>query len=279
MIKKSLLKILTAVLFVLILSGTQVFASITTVSNNFMNYVQPTDNVIKGKNTSFTFFMPESWRSNVNAYMQSGEVGDNFLEKISFYYSPDGSGNVVNKSNESLFLTLTVYASGQSIQSTSENVIFTQDGYTFTSLVSSQNNYKETTTRTAFSKLITNSKSSDYLKKYINFNNSPSPATTSTVYFKNVTETATSFIDSNGIVFIPLRDFADAMNYNVTWYSSIKGCRITKNGVSDIVYQKSDNSTYQTKTINNRIYVTTNYLRDKWGVTVYIDTKSNVFIS
>ncbi len=279
MIKRSLVRILAIVVFVITLSSVQTFAGITNVSNNFKNYVQPADNVVKSAKSSYAFFMPESWISNVNAYLQTGQVGDSFLEKVSFYYSPEGSGNVLNKSNESLFLTITVYAEGQVVQSTSEKVIFTQNGYTFTSLVISQNNYKETNSRNAFSKLVANSKSNDFLKKYINFNDAQSQSTTSTVYFKNVSQTSTSYIDNNGVIFIPLRDFANAMNYNITWYQSIKGCRITKNNVSDIVYQKSDGSAYQTKTINNRLYVTTNYLRDKWGITVYIDSKSNVFIS
>ncbi len=277
--KRKLSRFLTMLLFIVIVSSTQVFASITNVSNNFKNYVEPVDNVVKGSAINYTFFMPESWRSSVNVYRQSGQTGDNYIEKLSFYYSPNGSGNVVNKSNESLFLTLTAYASGQRVQSTSETVLFTQNGYTFTSLVTPTNNYKETTTRNAFGKLVTNSKSKDFLKKYISYNNTEKQSTTSTVYYKNGRETSTSYIDSNGVVFIPLRDFADAMNYNITWYESIKGCRITKNGVSDIVYQKSDGSAYQTKMVNNKMYVTTNYLRDKWGVTVYIDGKSNVFIS
>ncbi len=279
MIKRSSLRFFTMVLFLVAISTTQVFASITHVSNNFKNYVEPVDNAVKGSALNYTFFMPESWQSSVNVYRQSGEAGDNYIEKMSFYYSPNGSGNVVNKSNESLFLTLTVYATGQSVKSTSETVLFTQNGYTFTSLVTSTNNYKETTTRTAFNKLVTNSKSKDYLKKYINYNNTQSQSTTSTVYYKNTGKTSTSYIDSNGVVYIPLRDFANAMNYSITWYDSINGCRITKNGVSDIVYQDSGSSAYQTKMVNNRMYVTTNYLRDKWGVTIYIDGKSNVFIS
>ncbi len=279
MIKRNSLRFFTMVLFLVIISSTQVFASITHVSNNFKNYVEPVDNAVKGSALNYTFFMPESWQSSVNVYRQSGEAGDNYIEKMSFYYSPNGSGNVVNKSNESLFLTLTVYATGQSVKSTSETVLFTQNGYTFTSLVTSTNNYKETTTRTAFNKLVTNSKSKDFLKKYINYNNTQSQSTTSTVYYKNTSKTSTSYIDNNGVVYIPLRDFANAMNYSITWYDSIRGCRITKNGVSDIVYQESASSAYQTKMVNNRMYVTTNYLRDKWGVTVYIDGKSNVFIS
>ncbi len=279
MIKRSVLKIVCMLTLAIILTSTQVFARITNVSNNFKTYVQPTDNVVKGESMNYTFFMPESWRNKVNVYRQSGEVGDNYLEKISFYYSPNGTGNVVNKNNESLFLTITVYATGQNARSSSENEIFVQNGYTFTALVTSQNNYKDTTVRSQFDQLVTNSSSVDYLKKYINFNNIQSQSTSSIVYYKNANKNSTSYIDDNGVVYVPLRDFADAMGFNITWYDAIKGCKVTKNGVSDIVYQKSDNSVYQTKSINNRLYVTINYLRDKWDMTIYIDNKSNVFIS
>lgn len=279
MIRRNLFKLPIIIFLALSINSTQVLASITNVSNNFKNYVEPVDNVVKGESVKYTFFMPEAWRNKVNAYRQSGQAGDNYLEKVSFYYSPSGSGNVVNKSNESLFLTITVYASGQKIQSSAEKVIFTQNDYTFTSRVSAKNDYKEVSTRNEFNKIITNAKDTEFLKKYLVYNNTNSSVTSSKVYYKNSTTTSNSYIDSNGVVYIPLRDFSNAMNYKIVWYESIKGVKMTKNGVSDIIYQNSKNSAYQTKMINNKMYISTNYLRDKWNVSVYIDNKSNVYIS
>ncbi len=279
MIRKILIKFVVVLMLVVTLFSTQAFATITNVSNNFINYVEPINDTIKGESSNFTVFIPESWRNSVNVYRQTGEVGDSYLEKLSFYYAPNGSGDTVNKSNDSLFLTITVYAKGQKINSNSENVIFKQDGYTFTSLVNSQNDYKGTTTRNEFNNLVENSKSKEFLKKYIYFNNTLNLSTTSRIYYKNSNNLSASYIDSDGVIYIPLREFAKTLDYSIRWYQTIKGCKITKNGKSDIVYQFSGSSAYQTKMINSRIYVTTNYLRDKWGLNIFVDKKNNVYIS
>lgn len=278
MIKRSLVKFLTLLILALTMCSTQVFAGITNVQNNSKNYVQPKENAIQGESANFTFVMPVAWRDKVNVYRQAGEVGDSFLEKLSFYYSPNKSSTSLNRSTESLFLTITLYASGQKIQSSSETVLFTEKGYTFTSLVNTQNNYKDVATKNEFNKIVVNCKDKDYLKKYIYFNDSRVVSSASSIYYRNTNNTGKSYIDSNGIIYVPLREFADNMNYSVTWYSSINGCRVTKNGISDIVYAKS-NSAYVTKSINGRLYVSTKYLQDKWNVNIYIDSKANVYIS
>ncbi len=281
MIKNMFLKVITLVFSLILVLNVQVFAATDSVSNNFKNQVQPTNNVIKGINIGYSFFMPESWRSNVNVYMQAGESGDKYLEKMSFYYSPNSNGNVVNRTNESLFLTITVYAASQKNINSKETNIFTQGNYRFTSLVNSTNNYKDTTTRNAFSKLVKNSSSKEFLEKYLTTtsSNNKNASATSRVEYKNNNITSTAYIDNSGVVYIPLRDFAKAMGYSITWYESVKAVRITKGGVSDVIYHDADNGAYQTKMINNRIYVTTKYLADKWNVGVLIDNKNNVYIS
>ncbi len=281
MIKNKLLKTIGLVFTLILVLNVQVFASTDNVSNNFKNQVQPVNNIVKGINNGYSFFMPESWRSNVNVYMQVGQSGDKYLEKISFYYSPNSNGNVVNRTNESLFLTITVYEKSQKNINSKETNLFTQGNYRFTSLVNKTNNYKDATTRDAFDKLVKNASNKEFLEKYLTTTNAnnKNASGTSTVEYKNNNFKSTAYIDNSGVIYIPLRDFAKAMGYNITWYESMKAVRITKNGVSDVIYHNADNGAYQTKMINNRIYVTTKYLADKWNVGVLIDNKNNVYIS
>ncbi len=283
MIKSKFLKAIALVLtLVLVLAvNVQVFGATDSVSNNFKNQVSPSNNVVKGIDIGYSFFMPENWRNNVNVYMQAGQIGDKYLEKMSFYYSPNGNGKAVNRTNESLFLTITVYATSQKNLNNKEVTILTQDGFRFTSLVNSQNNYKDATTRNEFSKLVANANSKVFLGKYLTTTSSINKNTSSTskIEFKNSNNESTAYIDNTGVVYIPLRDFADAMGYQVSWYSSAKAVRITKGSVSDVIYHNADNGAYQTKAINNKIYVTTKYLSEKWKVNILIDNKNNVYIS
>ncbi len=281
MIKNKFLKVVALVFTLVFVFNIQVFGATDSVSNNFKNQVSTSNNVVKGINIGYSFFMPESWRNNVNVYMQAGQSGDKYLEKMSFYYSPNGNGNAVNRTNESLFLTITVYATQQKNINSKEVNLFTQGNYRFTALVNSQNNYKDTSTRTAYSKLVANSKNKAFLEKYLTTtsSNSGNTSSSSRVEYKNNNVTSTSYIDNQGVIYIPLREFANAMGYNVTWYESVGAVRITKSGVSDVIYHNADNGAYQTKMINNKMYVTTKYLTDKWKVGVLIDNKNNVYIS
>ncbi len=280
MIKNKFLKAIVLIFTLVLVFSVQVLGATDSVSNNFKNQVTPENNVIKGINIGYSFFMPESWKDNVNVYMQAGQAGDKYLEKISFYYSPNGNGNAVNRTNESLFLTITAYASPQKNLNSKEVNILTKDNYRFTALVNSQNNYKDTNTRNAFSTLVSNAKSKAFLEKYITTTNaSKNTSTTSRVEYRNNNVLSTAYIDNTGVIYIPLRDFANVMGYKVTWFESAKAVRITKNGVSDVIYHNADNGAYQTKMINNRIYVTTKYLQDKWNVGILIDNKNNVYIS
>lgn len=279
MFKRGLFSITLILSLIFVLGSVNVYASITYVPNNFNNYVEPRNGVIRGENIKYSFFIPETWSDKVNVYRKAGEIGDNYLEKLSFYYSPNGSGDIVNKTNECLFLTITVYAHGQNIQSSDEKTLFTESGYTFTSSVSSKNNYKDNKTRKEFNSLVSNSKSTSFLRKYLSYNTSNPNISSSKIYYKNISISSNSYIDENDVVYIPLREFASIMGYQVTWYESVKAVRITKGDVSDIIYHNNDNGSYQTKIINDRIYVTTNYLRDKWNVSIYIDNKNNVYIS
>lgn len=279
MVKGRLFKTSLILVLLLTLGTVNVYGSIAYVPNNFNNYIEPQDGVIRGENLRYSFFIPDKWNDKVNVYIKPGEVGDNYLEKLSFYYSPSGSGNIVNKSNECLFLTITVYAKGQKVQSSNEKTIMVENDYTFTSLVSSKNSYKDNQTHKEFNSLVSDSKNTSFLRKYLSYNASNPNVSSSKIYYKNISISSNSYIDSNDIVYIPLREFASIMGYDITWYDSVKGVRITKDGVSDIIYHNSDNGSYQTKIINNHIYVTTNYLRDKWNVNIYIDSKNNVYIS
>ncbi len=281
MIKNKILKVFALVCTLVFMLSIQVFGATDSVSNNFKNQVQPVNNVVKGKNINYSFFMPESWRSNVNVYMQVGQSGDNYLEKISFYYSPNGNGNAVNRTNESLFLTITVYSTSQKNMNSKESTIFTSGNYKFTALVNNQNIYKDTSTRNAYSKLVNNSSSNEFLAKYLTTtsSNNNNGSSTSKIEYRNYNIASTAYIDNSGVIYIPLRDFAKVMGYQVTWYESAKAVRISKGGVSDVIYHNADNGAYQTKMINNRIYVTTKYLADKWNVNIVIDNKNNVYIS
>ncbi len=281
MIKNRILKAMAMVISLILVFNVQVFGATDSVSNNFKNQVQPVNNVVKGINNAYSFFMPESWRNNVNVYMQAGESGDNYLEKISFYYSPNSNGSVVNRTNESLFLTITVYAKSQKNINSKETNLFTDGNYRFTSLVNKTNNYKDAATRETFNKLVQNASSKEFLEKYLTTtsSNNKNASGTSKVQYKNSNIASTAYIDNTGVVYIPLRDFARVMGYNITWYDSMKAVRISKDGVSDVIYHNADNGAYQTKMIDNRIYVTTKYLADKWDVGVLIDSKNNVYIS
>ncbi len=280
MIKRKLLKVFVIMAIFICTTNVMVYAdSSNSVSNNFKNYVQPSNNVIKGDKIRYNFFMPEDWRNKVNVYRQVGQTGDKYLEKLSFYYSPSGVGNVINKNNESLFLTISVYGKNQKPISKSEFTIFTEGGYTFTANVNSQNNYKEASTRKTFDKLVSSSKSSAFLKKYLTYTKTTTAATTSKIYFKNSNVTSNSYIDTNGVVYIPIRDFAEAMGYDISWYEKAGAVKITKKGVSDVLFQNADNGKYTTKMINGRMYVTDDYLIDKWKVSVYIDKNNKVYIS
>ncbi len=278
--KKSRLLIFAVLVFTIcITSNINTYAYSNNVSNNFNNYVQVKDNVITGEAVRYKFFMPEGWKNKVNIYRQVGQIGDKYLERISFYYSPNGNGNVVNKINEAWFLTITVYGTNQKPLTKNEKVVLTDKGYTFTTSVTSQNNYKDTTTRNNFNKLIENSKNEKFIQKYLTYSDTTNESTSSNIYFKNYNKTSKSYIDENGVIYIPLRDFSNAKGYGIAWYQQAKVVKISKNGVSDAIYHNADNGVYQTKMIDNRIYVTKNYLTNKWNENIYVDKNNNVYIS
>ncbi len=279
MIKNRLLIFGILIFTILTRFSIDTYAYSNNVSNNFNNYVQVKDNIITGESVRYKFFMPEAWKDKVNVYRQVGQTGDKYLEKISFYYSPNGNGNVVNKINEAWFLTITVYGRNQKPLTKGEKVALTDKGYTFTTSVTSQNNYKDATTRNNFNKIIENSKNEKFIQKYLTYSDTTNTSARSNIYYKNYNKTSKSYIDENGVIYIPLRDFSNAKGYDITWYQKAKVVKLSKRGVSDAIYHNADNGIYQTKMIDNRIYVTKNYLANKWNENIYVDKNNNVYIS
>ncbi len=255
--KVSMTLILFVTTFVMLISSSEVYAG---------TKVNISDNLVYGKNNIYTFTIPQSWDNYV--YVERDvTVNKSYIDKLDFYYIPRDYGNKSVK-----FMSLYTYEKPD--YNYDKNEVLTTDDYVFaTDNNSIVNPYSSLNDKALFSRFISEAQSDSFISSKINVIDNKAISTNNTLIVNGL-KTKNKPITYDNVTYLPVRETAELLGYNVTWVANTKTI-VLKKGKTNI-----NIPTQNAKLINKKgtIYLPISTFMKYLDISVNIDANNVITI-
>jgi hypothetical protein len=224
---------------------------------------------IDGKEAEYTFLVPQLWRTYLTADIELGGYESIYLDKLNFYYMPQ------NSLAKPEFL-MSLYISSPEVQEEEYmHKIMETNKYSFFVNRAEANNMTSELDLAFFQIFINNVSDDEFLKDLIRFPEDQYFVTYNTVFVGDI-ELASSAVKERNKLYLPLRELADALDYEVSWNPELY--MVTLENEENIINLFVQNN-FNVITRDDRTYVSTIFVIQGLDKNVEIDNKSNIYIT
>lgn len=220
----------------------------------------------------FYFYIPLSWRDYIEVYKET-DLDNDGIVALHFYYTPVSEDEV-----EKEFFTLYAFKKEDYKQSFGLNFIAEMGEYTFASEENLDNTYNNSIDKIIFNRFISELNNDDFIEKklYVVSNDSEN-SKYNNIYVNDVKIENQSYVSSQDIVYLPIREIAEMVGYSVEWNDQYKRILLKKGDTMEAIYLRS-NDTYKPLLVEGKTYMPSMYYVQFLGLDVNIDSKKNVKI-
>ncbi len=252
-------------LTLMIICNTKTYIYAEQIPNNVVQFGR-----IEGMEADYYFYIPISWKDYITVERNTN-LKNGAIENLNFYYNPN------DKSQSSyLFYSMYIFETKNYNPSKSFNFVIEDNGYTFVSeefLDYNSTNYIDSIIFSRFTSELSNR---DFITNKVDITaKNTSNGQYNNVYVNDNKLKNTSFVSSNDITYLPIREICELLNFDVNWSNANKSIIIKNNDITDVIYLRSKN-TYTPVVIDGNVYMPSMYFVNFLGLNVNIDSKSNV---
>ncbi len=220
----------------------------------------------------YYFYIPISWRDYI-VVTKNSNLPNGSKEALNFYYEPHNADDDLK-----LFYILYIFKTDNYLNSLDYNFVAEIGDYTFASSQFFNNEYTNNTDIIIFNRFISELSSSQFIAKNIHvLSEEASESKFNNIYLNDVKMEKQSYVSSQDIVYLPIRDICEALGYEVTWNDEHKRIFLKKGDMLEVIYLLS-NDTYKPLLINGSTYMPSMYYVQFLGLDVNIDSRKNVKI-
>ncbi len=223
---------------------------------------------IISKNGDYYFKIPVSWENYIYAKREASE-GYAYFDKIDFYYKHKDMNNKDVK-----FLTLYTYYKDDYTGYTGQKKILSTDKYIFTTATYPNNPYSSVNDRIIFSRFLIEIDTPNFISSKIYISaDKPNIVQSGTLTVNNKI-IDTKPIKYNNEVFLPVRDVAEKLGYDVSWNANNKNIVLSKGSKNVTIPTKNA----KTLNKNGKVFVPISVFMQKLNLSVDIDSNNNIKI-
>ncbi len=263
-------------IFVLSFSST-VFAISPNQTISTVTRLDTPDNKVYGEDASYTLSLPYTWNSGyVVADREKVSPQAKYLEKVILTYIPK------NKTSKPIsFFSLYVYKGRyNAILSSNQRKILETNLYTFVVETETDNNFTDAADRDYFGYLLILVNNDIWTTNLIQVPKTQTKITSNTVNVNGKLLKKPSVLDANGVLFIPVREACQALDYMVSWAEVERDVVIARNAEVHILpTRENGKQNYQTLIVNNMAYVSSVFFMRALNASIEVDGYDNVVIS
>ncbi len=228
---------------------------------------------VEGINADYYFYIPISWKDYISVERDTN-LKNGAKESLHFYYNPSDK-----EQEKYLFYTLYIFEYDDFNDSTSFNFVAEIENYIFVSKEYLNYNTTNYVDNIIFNRFKSELNNRDFIGNKVDVisSNNYSNGQYNNVYVNNHKLNNTSFVSSNDITYLPVREICELIGFDVSWNNSNKSVVIKNNSFTDVIYLRSKN-TYTPVVIDGNVYMPSMYFVNFLELDVNIDSKSNVKI-
>jgi len=229
-----------------------------------------------GARVEYTLTIRHNWQTFLIAERETFDGPSNgLLERIMFFYVPqDRTARPVE------LMTFYVYESAFWSNRTRVRKILETDQHVFAAASAQRNPFSSGFDRTTFGTLLREASSDSFVRNMIGLPPGTRILTNNVVWVAN-RELLSPSLKIGNIVFIPVREVANALGYQVTWNVQDRTITLQRGIQFEYIMNVSPQTNRQSLDaviINNRAYASSMFFTQIFRVSVEIDEHSNVFI-
>ena len=232
--------------------------------------------VVSGARVAYTLTIRPNWQTFLIAERETFDNPSNgILERIMFFYVPqDRTARPVE------LMTFYVYESVFWNNRTRVRKILETEMHVFAASAASRNPFASGFDRVTFGTLLREASSDSFIRNMIGLPQGTRILTNNVVWVSD-REILSPSLKIGNIVFIPVREVANALGYQVNWNAQNRTITLQRGIQFEYIMNVSTQTNRQSLDaviINNRAYASSMFFTQIFRVSVEIDENSNVFI-
>ncbi len=233
----------------------------------FANNLDLSQGKIMSKDNDYYFKIPMSWDNYITAKRVSSD-GQNYYDRIDFYYVPKDIGNKPAK-----FLSLYTYKKAD--YKNEKTSILTTNDYVFAvDKETIANPYDSVNDRIIFSRFLLEIATQNFVSSKINFLDEVSGSSSSGSLTVNGVKAKNKPLLYNGELYLPIRETAEKLGYTVEWQYKTKTILLEKDEYSISIPTR----TMKAVNINGTLFFPINFYMQKLDVNLSVDSNNNIKI-
>ena len=236
---------------------------------------QNVDETIMGHSVSYTFDVPMHWRAHMDVD-RVVFVNDPYVaERLVFRFNPSSASL-----SSTIILELSIFFREQWSEESDHIMIIETDSYVFAIRPAQNNPFAFGSDRLIFNRFLREALNPSFLRSYISVPVGSDTVVRNTVSVNGVRMNAPSHTNPLRVVFVPLRETAEALGYRIGWDAATGRISIS----SDTFHTTLGGNTgapqrHNVINLNGVSYVSTMFFLQVLGCNVEIDEHSNVRIT
>jgi len=242
-----------------------------------VNRINLSRGTVSGARVAYSLNIRANWQMFLIAERETFDNPINgLLEKITFFYVPqDRTTRPIG------LMTFYVYESAFWVNRTRARRILETENHVFAASTASLNPFSSGFDRTTFGSLLRDASNDEFVRNMIVLPHGTRVLTNNVVWVSG-RERPTPSIQIGNVVFIPVRDVAAALGYQVEWDSRSRTITLSRGIQFEYIMNVvplANRQSLDAVIINNRAYASSMFFTQIFKVSVEIDENNNVYIT
>ena len=223
----------------------------------------------------YTFDVPMHWRTRISVNLIFYATHPTAVERIVFHYNPTSASF-----SSAILFELVAFARSHWDKSSDYIFLTEMDDYVFAIRPAANNPFVFGSDRLIFSNMLREASNPAFLINYISVPQGSDTVVRNTVSVNGVRMNAPTHTNSLRVVFVPLRETAEALGYTIGWDADTASVTVSSGTFHTMLGRGAGSSArHNVINLNGVSYVSTMFFLQALGCNVEIDEFSNVRIT